>query len=31
MLPRYAFGNWWSRYHKYTQQEYSELMARFRR
>ena len=31
LLPRYAFGNWWSRYHRYTQEEYSSLMARFRR
>lgn len=31
MLPDYAFGNWWSRYHKYTQQSYCELMERFKR
>lgn len=30
LLPRYALGNWWSRYHAYTQQEYTELMERFR-
>lgn len=30
MLPRYAFGNWWSRYHAYTQDEYLELMDRFK-
>lgn len=30
MLPSYAFGNWWSRYHKYTQEEYIELMERFK-
>lgn len=30
MLPRYALGNWWSRYHAYTQEEYLELMKRFR-
>lgn len=30
MLPAYAFGNWWSRYHAYTQQEYLELMDRFK-
>ena len=29
MLPDYAFGNWWSRYYKYTQEEYLELMKRF--
>lgn len=30
MLPAYALGNWWSRYHRYTQQEYTELMERFK-
>ena len=30
MLPAYALGNWWSRYHKYTQQEYLELMEKFK-
>lgn len=30
MLPDYALGNWWSRYYKYTQQEYLDLMERFR-
>ncbi len=29
MLPRYALGNWWSRYYKYTQKSYLELMDRF--
>lgn len=29
MIPRYAFGNWWSRYHKYTEESYRELMERF--
>ena len=29
MLPAYALGNWWSRYYKYTQQEYIDLMNRF--
>ena len=29
MLPAYALGNWWSRYHKYTQEEYQELIQRF--
>ena len=29
MLPAYALGNWWSRYHAYTQQEYLSLMDRF--
>lgn len=30
LLPRFAFGNWWSRYHAYTQEEYTELMKRFK-
>jgi alpha-glucosidase (family GH31 glycosyl hydrolase) len=29
VLPRFALGNWWSRYHPYTAQEYIELMTRF--
>lgn len=29
LLPGYALGNWWSRYHAYSQQEYLELMDRF--
>ncbi|MBE6635918.1 MAG: alpha-xylosidase [Ruminococcaceae bacterium] len=29
MLPRYAFGNWWSRYHVYTDEEYIDLMDSF--
>lgn len=29
LLPRYAFGNWWSRYHKYTQEEYRQLVTTF--
>lgn len=28
-LPRFALGNWWSRYHRYTSQEYLALMDRF--
>ena len=31
LLPRWVFGNWWSRYHRYTEQEYKELMERFER
>lgn len=31
MLPRFALGNWWSRYYKYTEQSYLELMQRFKR
>ena len=30
LLPAYALGNWWSRYHAYTQQEYLDLVRRFR-
>lgn len=29
MVPRYALGNWWSRYHKYTESSYQELIERF--
>lgn len=29
MLPAYALGNWWSRYHNYTQEEYQNLILRF--
>lgn len=29
MLPRYALGNWWSRYYPYSAQSYLELMDRF--
>lgn len=29
MLPRFALGNWWSRYHPYTQLEYQALVERF--
>ena len=31
MLPAYALGNWWSRYHAYTQEEYQNLILRFER
>lgn len=31
MIPRFALGNWWSRYYKYTQDEYKELMLKFDR
>ena len=30
LIPRYALGNWWSRYYPYTQQEYTNLMKRFK-
>lgn len=29
MLPRYALGNWWSRFYPYTEKSYTELMDRF--
>ncbi len=29
MVPRYALGNWWSRYYAYTQKEYLDLMSKF--
>lgn len=29
LVPRFALGNWWSRYKAYTQQEYIDLMQRF--
>ncbi len=31
MLPRFVLGNWWSRYYKYTEESYMELMERFDR
>ena len=31
MLPRYALGNWWSRYFEYTEDSYKELMGQFER
>lgn len=31
LLPRYALGNWWSRYWAYTEEEYKELMLRFKK
>lgn len=29
IVPRFALGNWWSRYHAYSADEYVELMDRF--
>ncbi len=29
LLPRFALGNWWSRYHPYSATEYLDLMDRF--
>ncbi|ETI28134.1 hypothetical protein G647_00583 [Cladophialophora carrionii CBS 160.54] len=31
VLPRWALGNWWSRYYKYHQDEYIGLMDEFKR
>jgi alpha-glucosidase (family GH31 glycosyl hydrolase) len=29
LLPRWALGNWWSRYHRYSADSYLELLDRF--
>lgn len=29
MLPRFALGNWWSRYYAYSEESYMALMERF--
>ena len=29
LIPRFALGNWWSRYKAYTDREYKDLMQRF--
>lgn len=29
MIPRYALGNWWSRYYAYTDREYIRVLNRF--
>lgn len=29
LLPKFALGNWWSRFHKYTEESYKELIHRF--
>lgn len=31
LLPRFALGNWWSRYYRYSADEYIDLMDRFDR
>lgn len=31
LVPRYCLGNWWSRYKAYTQQEYIDLMEKFKK
>ena len=30
LLPQFAMGNWWSRYYRYTEESYLELMNQFR-
>lgn len=30
LLPRFAMGNWWSRYYRYTEESYLKLMNKFR-
>lgn len=29
LIPRYALGNWWSRYYEYTDKEYIKLLSTF--
>ncbi len=31
LIPKYALGNWWSRYHTYTEQSYIDLMLEFKK
>lgn len=31
LIPRWALGNWWSRFYRYSQEEYLQLMDRFSR
>ena len=31
MLPRFALGNWWSRFYRYSEESYLNLMDRFSR
>ncbi|MBQ7064593.1 MAG: DUF5110 domain-containing protein [Firmicutes bacterium] len=31
MIPRFALGNWWSRYYKYTEESYMALVEAFER
>ena len=31
LLPRWSLGNWWSRYHSYSDTEYLDLMDRFKK
>ncbi len=29
MIPRYALGNWWSRYHRYSESSYLQMLGDF--
>ncbi len=31
LIPKYALGNWWSRYHAYSEESYINLMCEFRK
>ena len=31
IIPRWALGNWWSRFHEYNEEEYLTLMDRFQK
>lgn len=31
LLPRFTLGNWWSRFHKYSEESYLALMEQFRK
>lgn len=31
LIPRFTLGNWWSRYFKYTEEDYKRLIERFER
>ncbi|RKM62164.1 DUF5110 domain-containing protein [Butyrivibrio sp. CB08] len=30
LIPRYALGNWWSRYFKYSEESYKEVVEKFK-
>ena len=30
MIPRYALGNWWSRYYRYTEKSYSDMLDKMK-
>ena len=30
LIPRYALGNWWSRYYRYTEDSYMEVVDKFK-